>query len=51
MGPYGAYDNEWARYTSDDYLMWKYQLLIRGVDLKEFDFNSGIAFSTEEGER
>lgn len=42
---------DWGEFESSDYLLWKYQLLIRDVATKEFDYGKGIYFSTEEGEK
>lgn len=43
-------NSQWSTWNSEDYLEWKFQLLTRGVDLKEFDYKKGIAFSTEPNE-
>jgi hypothetical protein len=43
-------ENSWGKYLKDDYLTWKYQLLIRDVDTKEINFDSGIILSTQENE-
>ncbi len=40
----------WAKYTKDDYLTWKYQLLIREIDTKDINFESGIIMSTVKDE-
>lgn len=40
----------WAKYSQDDYLLWKYQLLIRGIDIKEQDYLKGILLSTQNNE-
>ena len=42
--------SQWAIRTSSDYLDWKYEFLINGVDIKEFDYGRGVAFSTVPGE-
>lgn len=42
--------SDWSVWASDDYLKWKYQALIRGVDTKELDYNRGIAFSEKPEE-
>ncbi len=42
--------SDWANYKTGDYLKYKYQLLIRGVQFRDFDYGKGIAFSTEAGE-
>lgn len=46
-----AEESDWAFYRSQDYLDWKYQLLIRDIDTKEFDYGKGIAFSTQTDEK
>ena len=51
IGVEEAIKNDWATYESSEYLESKYQLLIRGSDIKEFDYGRGIAFSTESGEK
>lgn len=43
--------NEWAVYAKDQYLKYKYELLIRGVKFTDFDYGKGIAFSTQKGEK
>ena len=43
--------SEWATYFASNYLEWKYQLLIRGVETQDFDFGKGIAFSSVPGEK
>jgi len=42
--------SEWSNWPSSKYLEWKFQLLTRGVDSKEFDYGKGISFSTQPGE-
>ena len=46
-----ANSSGWARFTGHQYLDYKYQLLIRGVEFKDFDYGLGIAFSSEKGEK
>ncbi|MEK7497554.1 MAG: hypothetical protein AAB656_01400 [Patescibacteria group bacterium] len=46
-----AKKKEWAVYTKDQYLKYKYELLIRGVKFNDFDFRKGISFSTQKGEK
>ena len=41
----------WANYNNADYLKYKYQLLIRGIVFRDFDYGKGISFSTQAGER
>lgn len=38
--------SQWALRSADEYLKWKYEFLINGVDTKEFDYGKGIAFSS-----
>lgn len=38
--------SRWALRSSSEYLRWKYELLVNGVDMKEFEYNKGIAFSS-----
>lgn len=42
--------NEWATYSKDQYLKYKYELSIRGVKFTDFDYGKGISFSTIKGE-
>lgn len=44
-------NSKWAIHKASDYLKWKYELLNNGVDIKEFDYNKGIAFSTVKREK
>ncbi len=43
--------SSWAVYSSDQYLKYKYELLIRGVNYRDFDYDQGVAFSTKAGEK
>ncbi len=43
--------SDWAVYSKSDYLKYKYELLIRKIDFKDFDYDRGIAFSTKSGEK
>lgn len=45
-----AVDSHWAYYPHQKYLKAKYELLIRGVAYRDFDYGKGIAFSTQKGE-
>lgn len=38
--------SQWAIRSSSEYLRWKYELLVNGVNTKEFDYDKGIAFSS-----
>ena len=42
--------SQWAVYNKDQYLNAKYELLIRGYEYKDFDYEKGISFSTNKGE-
>lgn len=42
---------EWAKYGSDEYLLWKYQLLIRGIETFQRDYQKGILLSTNSDEK
>ena len=46
-----ASKSEWAIYSSNQYLKYKYELLIRGYKFRDFDFGCGLAFSTKKGEK
>lgn len=46
-----ASKKEWAVYSKDQYLKYKYELLIRGVKFTDLDYGKGIAFSTQKGEK
>ncbi|MBI3397557.1 hypothetical protein HY045_03715, partial [Candidatus Woesebacteria bacterium] len=43
--------SQWAIYDPSQYLKWKYELLIRGIDTHEFDYNNGISFSSRANEK
>lgn len=51
IGPQDADSSQWAVSYTSEYLRWKYQFLIRGIKVQEFDYSKGIAFSTEKGEK
>jgi len=40
----------WGYYSSDDYLLWKYQLLIRDLSTLEYDYGIGTLLSTNKNE-
>ncbi len=42
--------NQWATYSTDKYLKAKYELLIRGVTLKDLDYGKGMSMSTQSDE-
>lgn len=43
--------SQWANYFSDEYLRYKYELLIRGFGFNDFDYGKGVAFSTASDEK
>lgn len=51
VAPRDSTKAEWAVYTADQYLKYKYELLIRGVKFTDFDYGKGISFSTKKGEK
>ncbi len=42
--------SEWSVFDKNEYLKYKYQLLIRDYKFLDFDYGQGIAFSTKKGE-
>ncbi|MFC1624885.1 hypothetical protein ACFL15_00755 [Patescibacteria group bacterium] len=48
--PISYKNSQWSLWSEDKYLEWKFQLLTRGVETREFDYKKGIAFSTQPGE-
>lgn len=42
--------SQWALRTTDEYLKWKFELLVNGVATSEFDYGKGIAFSSQPNE-
>lgn len=44
-------DSQWAVGKPQDYLGWKYELLIRGLDFKDFFYDRNIYYSTQKGEK
>lgn len=51
ISPAAAKSSQWAVMGSDKYLKWKFELLIRGINIKDFDYGKGIAFSSVSGEK
>lgn len=45
-----AKNSNFAIFSANEYLKYKYELLIRKVVFDDFDFNRGIAFSSEKNE-
>lgn len=45
-----ARNSQWSQWSSNQYLQWKYELLVREMDIKELDYRKGIAFSTQSNE-
>lgn len=50
VSPKNAVFSKWAFRETADYLRWKYEFLINGMDIQEFDYQKGVAFSTQENE-
>jgi hypothetical protein len=44
-------NSKWKIWSPQDYLEWKFQLLMRGLKSREFDYQKGIALSTQGGEQ
>jgi len=42
---------EWAKYAADKRLDWQYQLTIRAMPIKAFDYGLGMSFSEKNGEK
>jgi len=51
VSPYQNSASQWAVHQTDQYLKYKYELLIRGISFTDFDYSRGIAFSTIPGEK
>lgn len=51
VSPSESLASEWAIRNANDYLRYKYEFLIKGVDIKEFDYSEGVAFSSVRGEK
>ncbi len=45
-----SYSSQWAIRKTGDYLNWKYELLQNSIDIHEFDYSKGIAFSSQPNE-
>lgn len=50
VSPLNSYYSQWAIRSSSDFLNWKYELLQNNVSTHEFDYNQGIAFSSQPNE-
>lgn len=50
LSPKDAVFSQWAIRETRDYLRWKYEFLVNKVDVPEFDYQKGIAFSTQDNE-
>lgn len=48
--PMDSDKSEWSEFDSAKYLKVKYELLIRGFVLRDFDYGRGVAFSTKKDE-
>ena len=42
--------SNWSNWKNEDYLKYKWELLIRGVEFHDFDYQQGLAFSEVVGE-
>lgn len=51
ISPSDSKIKEWSVNDTGKYLNWKAQLLERGIRNYDYDFNEGIAYSTQEGEK
>lgn len=43
--------SDWKVYSPGEYLNWRFELLIRGVKVDDFDYRRGIAFSSKSKEK
>lgn len=46
-----ALENQWKFRSSEEYLAWKYDLLLNDIESYEFDYGKGVAFSTVINEK
>lgn len=51
VSPSKAAQSQWALGKIEDYLEWKYQLLLHGLNFKDFIYNKDIVYSTHKGEQ
>lgn len=51
VSPGKAEKQQWKVYGSNDYLVWKYELLKNDINTREFDFGKGVALSSVAGEK
>ena len=51
ISPTNFSSSNWSTYSTEDYLKWKYELLINNFKFKDFDYSKGIAFSTNQNEK
>lgn len=51
ISPSDSKIKEWSVNDTGKYLNWKAQFLERGIRNYDYDFNKGIAYSTQEGEK
>lgn len=49
--PDSAKSSQWGVFDTTQYLKYRYQLLIRGINFNDFDYGGGIAFSSIKGEK
>ena len=50
QAPMDATRSQWALRSTDEYLKWKFELLVNEVATSEFDYGKGIAFSSQPNE-
>lgn len=50
IAPQKATKSQWALRSANDYLSWRFELLVNKISTHEFDFGQGIAFSSEPDE-
>lgn len=48
--PMSTTRSQWALRSADEYLKWKFELLVNGIKTSEFDYGKGIAFSSQPNE-
>ena len=51
VSPMSATKSEWALRSTNEYLKWKFELLVNKVQTSEFDYGKGIAFSSMPNEK
>lgn len=51
VAPQNSLSSEWALRGPNEYLKWKFELLVNKIDAHEFDYSRGIAFSSVPNEK